>query len=138
MSPHREKARLQLVVGMCLTALCMSSCTPGRQGSVSATPDLIVRAEIEQYIASGALSMHELIQRSRPRWLEGRNDRSLALETVILVYHNQQKLGGLEVLHDLRLDNVMRIRRLDSARAGLLPGARDQHVEAAIVFDTLP
>jgi hypothetical protein len=138
MSPHRKRARVQLVVGICLAALCMNGCTAGRQGSVSSTPDLIERAEIEQHMASGTLNLHDLIQRARPRWLESRTDRSLALETVILVYHNQQKLGGLEVLRDLRLENVMRIRRLDSSRAGLLPGARDQHVEAAIVFETLP
>jgi hypothetical protein len=138
MSRHRQGARLQLIVGICMAALCMSGCTAGRRGSVASTPDLIERAEIEQHIASGTLNLHELIQRARPRWLESRTDRSLALETVILVYHNQQKLGGLEVLRDLRLENVVRIRRLDSARAGLLPGARDQHVEAAIVFETLP
>lgn len=138
MSPHRERARLQLVVGICVAALFVTGCTMGRPGSMSSRPDLIERAEIQQHMASGTLNLYELIQRARPRWLESRSDRSLALETVILVYHHQQKLGGLEVLHDLRLENVMSIRRLDSSRAGLLPGARDQHVEAAIVFETLP
>jgi hypothetical protein len=115
----------------------MTGCTSGRRGALSATPELIERVEIEQHMGSGVTNLYDLILRARPRWLEQRGDRSLRLETVILVYHNQSRLGGIEVLHDLRPDNVMRIRRLDSARAGLLPGGRDQHVEAAIVFETM-
>ena len=135
----RERARPHPVVSIVVTALLvtMAGCSAGRRGSVSTTPELIERAEIEQQLAAGVTNLFDLIQRARPRWLEGRADRSLRLETVILVYHNQARLGGIEVLHDLRPDNVMRIRRLDSARAGLLPSARGQHVESAIVFETM-
>ena len=40
---------------------------------------------------------------------------------IAALYHNQQRLGGLDALRELRPDNVVRIRRLDFARAGLLP-----------------
>jgi hypothetical protein len=116
--------------------LWLPGCSASQQGKVSATPDLIERQEIDSYVGSGTSNLHELIQRARPRWLESRGERSLALQTVILVYLNQQRLGGIDALRDLRPDNVVRIRRLDASRAGLLPGARDQHVEAAIVVET--
>ena len=111
------------------------ACGTPRNGPVGA-PDVLTTQEIDQYRTAGTPHAYELIQRARPRWLESRGARSLNLETRILVYQNQQMLGGLDVLRDLKLDNIVTIRRLDSARAGLLPGARDQHVEAAIVIET--
>jgi len=138
MSPARVGNRLRVVAGacMCVTMLAVLACSSARRGGVSTTPDLISEEEIAQYLRNGTSNLYELIQRARPRWLESRGDRSLLLETVILVYQNQQRLGGLDVLRELRPDNVVRIRRLDASRAGLLPGARDNHVEAAIVVET--
>jgi hypothetical protein len=119
-----------------LLALMLLGACGGGGTRPMGSPDVITRQEIEQYLAAGTPHLYELIQRARPRWLESRGDRSLALETSIVVYQNQSKLGSLDVLRELKLDNVVRIRHLDSARAGLLPGARDQHVEAAIVVET--
>jgi hypothetical protein len=63
-------------------------------------------------------------------------DRSINLETVILVYHNQQMLGSTEVLRSFPLENIRSIRYLDAAQAGQLPGSTGRHVEAAIVIST--
>jgi len=137
MSPARVGDRLRLVsVFASAVMLGALGCSGSRPGGVSTTPDVIAQEEIEQYMRTGTSNVYELIQRARPRWLETRNDRSLRLETVILVYHHQQRLGGIEALRELRPENVVRIRRLDAARAGLLPGARDNHVESAIVVET--
>jgi hypothetical protein len=138
MSPARVGNRLRVVARVCayVSMFAVLGCSSARQGGVSTTPDLISEEEIAQYMRNGTSNLHELIQRARPRWLESRGDRSLRLETVILVYQNQQRLGGLDALRELRPDNVVRIRRLDASRAGLLPGARDDHVEAAIVVET--
>jgi hypothetical protein len=124
------------LAGACLlvAALVASACA-SRRATARGTPDLITAAEIEEYRASGTRDLHELIQRARPRWLQSRGERSLHLETQIVVYQDQLKLGGIEVLKELPLEQIAAIRRLDSARAGLLPGARDVHVEAAIVIE---
>jgi hypothetical protein len=118
------------------TLFAASACASARGGDLG-NPDVISRAEIERYMEGGTSDLYELIQRARPRWLESRGDRSLRLDTRILVYQNQQQLGEPEVLRSLRPDNIMRIRRLDSSRAGLLPGGSDQHVESAIVLETM-
>jgi hypothetical protein len=138
MSPARVGNRLRAVGSVLASAAVVIAlaCSASQRAAVSANPELIAQEEIEQYMRTGTNNLFELIQRARPRWLESRGDRSLRLETVILVYHNQQRLGGIDALRELRPDNVVRIRRLDSARAGLLPGARDDHVEAAIVVET--
>jgi hypothetical protein len=116
--------------------LAMLACSSAQQGGASRNPELIEQEEVAEYLRTGTNNLFELIQRARPRWLESRGDRSLRLETVTLVYLNQQRVGGLDALRELRPDNVVRIRRLDASRAGLLPGARDDHVEAAIVVET--
>jgi hypothetical protein len=138
MSPARRGNRLRLVTSAFASAVVIGAlaCSASRQSAVSTNLDVIAQEEIEQHLRTGTSNLFELIQRARPRWLEKRNDRSLRLETVILVYHHQQRLGGIEALRELRPDNVVRIRRLDAARAGLLPGARDNHVESAIVVET--
>jgi hypothetical protein len=138
MSPARVGNRLRLVASVFASTAVGAAlaCSSARQGGVSTSRDVIAQEEIAQYLQSGTNNLYELIQRARPRWLESRGDRSFRLETVILVYHNQQRLGGLDALRELRPDNVVRIRRLDASRAGLLPGSRDDHVEAAIVVET--
>lgn len=139
MSPLHSRVRLRLLVTIWVAAdaVALAGCAPARPGAVRSDREVIERAEIEQHLAVGITDMYDLIQRARPRWLERRGDRSFALETVILVYHHQQRLGDIEILRNLRPDNVVRIERLDAAAAGLLPGARNQHVEAAIVFETI-
>jgi hypothetical protein len=60
--------------------------------------------------------------------------RSTRLETVILVYYDGTRLGGVETLRDLSTENFRSIRVLDSATAGQLPGLGSRHVERAIMI----
>jgi hypothetical protein len=138
MSPARVGNGLRVVAGVLTSAAAVAAlaCSSARQSGVSANPELITQEEIAQHMSTGTSNLYDLVQRARPRWLESRGDRSLLLQTVILVYQNQQRLGGIDALRELKPDNVVRIRRLDAARAGLLPGARDDHVESAIVVET--
>jgi hypothetical protein len=72
----------------------------------------------------------------RPRWLQGRNPRSLQLPTVIAVYHHETLLGGVDALRGYPLVSVTSLRYLDAAQAMLLPGAGSMHIEGAIVIST--
>jgi len=120
---------------LCLAVVATSAGACASSRNAPGNPDRIDRAEIEQYMRGGTPNLYELVERARPRWLRGRGERSFVLETQIVVYLNQQKLGPVEMLRQLALDNVTSLRRLDAARAGLLPGASEQHTEGAIVVE---
>jgi hypothetical protein len=113
----------------------VTGCSARSRPAVS-NPNMITEAEIRTEQSTGVRDLYELIQRTHPRWLQGRSDRSINLETVILVYHNQQMLGSTEVLRSFPLENIRSIRYLDAAQAGQLPGSTGRHVEAAIVIST--
>jgi hypothetical protein len=131
--PARARIRIELVV---LAALVTACAGQSRAGSARSNPNLIAEAEIQQVQEAGVRDLFELVSRQRPAWLQTRTERSLQLETTVLVYHNETRLGGLEALRGYPLLNVVSLRYLDAAQAGLLPGAGSAHVEGAIVIRT--
>lgn len=119
-----------------LMILCTACAGSTRRSNTASNPNLITRAEIEDARQSGVRDLHELVDRVRPRWLQTRSQRSLALETVVAVYHNETRLGGVEILRGYQLDAVNMLRYLDAAQAMLLPGIGSAHVEGAIIITT--
>src|SRR5688572_25987284 len=130
----RSSARRMFVV--LASACAISACASGQRNATALDPNKISTAEIEEAQRHGLNNAYDLIQRSRPRWLQIRTERSLRLETTILVYQNDTRLGGIEVLRSMPLTGISGMRYLDSAQAGLLPGAGSAHVEGAIVIAT--
>jgi hypothetical protein len=116
-----------------LAAACAGQ---SRAGSERRSPNLIAAAEIQEQQDAGVRDLYELVSRQRPAWLQTRTERSLQLETTVLVYHNETRLGGAEALRGYPLLSVLSLRYLDAAQAGLLPGAGSAHVEGAIVIRT--
>ena len=123
-----------LAFTLCSTLL--TACASSGASSSGRSPNLITGSELDDLRRSGVPDLHELITRARPRWLQIRNERSLQLETTILVYHHDTRLGGVEVLRGYPLTSITSIRYLDAAQAGVLPGAGSAHVQAAIVIST--
>ena len=121
-----------------LTAVSISTaaCASGGRGSTGSNPNAISQADIVRGQQDGVRDLYELVGRIRPRWLQVRTDRSLRLETLIVVYQNNSRLGSLEALRGYPLTNVASLRYLDAAQAGLLPGASGGHIEGAIVIST--
>ncbi|MGH7556127.1 MAG: hypothetical protein ACREMQ_24250 [Longimicrobiales bacterium] len=136
MAAGGDRARRITASVACAVLWTAAACSSGGRGGSARAPDVIAVEEIARYRDEGTRDLRELIQRARPRWLETRGERSINLETTVLVYQNNQVLGSLEVLRDIPILNVVAIRYLDASRAGLLPGARSQHVAAAIVVET--
>jgi hypothetical protein len=125
-----------LIVGVA-ALLGASACAGTRSGASSRNLNVISAAELEQHRQAGVRDLYELIDRIRPRWLAIRSDRSLQLETIVLVYQNNSRLGGIDALRGYLLTPMITsIRYLDAAQAGLLPGAGSAHVEGAIVIVT--
>lgn len=120
-----------LVLGLSLLWAPACASGPGTVGDqYTLTAD-----QIQQSDARNAL---ELIEHMRPRWLNQRFNRSLRLDTQILVYYNGTRVGGLEVLRDIQLQGVQLIRYVGSAEAGRLPGASSDAVDAAILISSGP
>lgn len=117
-----------------LGVLLVAACGAGI-GQRPGDPDRLEPAEIAAADAHNAL---ELVQRLRPRWLVERADRSTRLPTVILVYMDGARLGGVEELREITLPLIHSMRVLDAAEAGTLPGLGSQHVERVIMIHTHP
>lgn len=124
-----------LLVGLLLGGAA-ASCAGARTGDTPpSNPNLISKAELDQARDEGIRDLYELIERTRPRWLQIRNPRSFQLPTVVAVYHHETRLGGIDVLRGYPLISVMSVRYLDAAQAMMLPGA-SAHIEGAIVIST--
>lgn len=121
-----------LVIG-CVAAACAGKRTSDISRS---NPNLISGDELDVAAQDGIRDLYELIERTRPRWLQIRNPRSLQLQTVIAVYHHEALLGGIDALRGYPLISVTSVRYLDAAQAMLLPGAGSAHIEGAIVIST--
>jgi len=120
-----------------MTGWIGAACAAGRPSRTSTSnPNLISLADIDQAREDGVRDLYELIDRSRPRWLQGRTPRSLEIPTVIAVYHHETLLGGIDALRGYPLISVTSVRYLDAAQAMLLPGAGSMHIEGAIVVST--
>ena len=131
-------SRLQPLVRFAIAlVLVLSACAGAGRGAAVRDRNAISASELEQMRQAGVRDLYEAVNRLRPRWLDVRTNRSLQLETVVLVYVNDSRLGGVEALREYPLTNVATLRYLDSAQAGLLPGAGSVHVEGAIVISTI-
>lgn len=119
---------------LCCALLLAACSSAGRSGGMG-DPNLLTEAEIR---GSGTRDAQELVEKLRPRWLRPGPDRSLRLETVILVYYDGVRLGGIDMLRNLPLDPIRSIRVLDAVQAGALPGLGSQHVERVIMISTTP
>jgi hypothetical protein len=119
-----------------LVVLLLAACSAGQAGAEGSRPardmNRISRAEIE---AVGASDAYHLVQRLRPNWLRARATRSFNLETVILVYADMNRLGGVESLRSIPPGSIDSIEYLDPSRATAeLPGIRSEQVAGAIVL----
>ena len=113
-------------------AAFMGGCSSLSQGP-SRDRNVISAEEVD---ASDARNAYELIQRLRPLWLQSRGDRSVHLETSIVVYQDGAMLGDIDTLERIPIELVRSVRVLDAAEAGRLPGLGSRHVERAIMVST--
>jgi hypothetical protein len=117
-----------------LTALATACAGTSRSGALG-DPNMLLEDEIA---ASSARHAYELIEHLRPRWLRERSGRSLRLDTVILVFLDGTRFGEVGSLHSIPIESIRRIRVLDAAEAGQLPGLGSQHVERVIMISSVP
>lgn len=96
----------------------------------------------EELATANTTTLYDAIQRLRPRWLTARSSQTFGMGaggTAILVYQNQTRLGGVDILRQLDPDVAMWLEYLDGPTASAsLPGIGSQDVEGAIVIHTTP
>jgi hypothetical protein len=114
--------------------LTLAACASTGPGGVDTNPYEITRAEIQEVDAVTAL---EVVERLRPRWLRAPLERSHTRTTEVVVYLNGALFGDVGILQEIGAATIQRLRWLDSAQAGRLPGLGSRHVAGAIVVETL-
>lgn len=130
--------RALLLRSAVLLTLAASACAPAATGGSGRNQDVITAEELETVRAN---TLHDAITRLRPRWLQVRSLQTFggSGDTSILVYQNQSRLGGTEVLRQLDVGTAAWLQFLDGPTASAsLPGIGSQDVEGAIIIHTTP
>ena len=117
-------------------AACASAGAGGATQPASSTdPDLLTQTEIE---GAGVGNLYDVVSRLRPRWLSARGGSNFqGGGGGIVVYQNQTRLGGPEVLRQINAGMAVRMRFLEgNVASNTLPGLSSTSVYGAIVIET--
>lgn len=121
-----------------LCVVLLAGCATTNAAGGAGRDDILTREQIMG--VEGANSLHQVIQRLRPRWLIARaENRSLGgMSTGIMVYQDQTRLGGIDALRQIQPGLYYHIKYLDGSRASnTLPGlGSGVHIAGAIILYT--
>jgi hypothetical protein len=121
-----------------LAALLLSGCATTGTGEAERTSrNEITRAEI---VATDVSTAYELVERLRPQWLVPRGRPSFNTPSLgILVYQDSYRMGGVEVLRQIPVEDLHSLTYLDGPTASsTLSGIGSGHVAGAIVLSRQP
>jgi hypothetical protein len=114
---------------------CASSGATSQQGRASNTrhdADVITRDEI---LRGHWQSAYEMIQVLRPRWLRAHGPDSILGETPdVQVHVDGNRLGGVQSLRGIPVDDIMSIQFVDPVSAAAQWGG--DHANGAIIIST--
>lgn len=131
------KHRIALPAVACLLAGLFLACAGAATNGGSTDRD---RITAEELATVDVPTLHDVVQRLRPRWLEVRSARSGfagGTETEVLVYMGRTLLGGVDQLRSLGSDVAVSLEYMTgSAAAAALPGIQHRHVEGVIIVHT--
>ncbi len=111
-------ARRFVIAGF-LVALT-TSCTAGRapaSGTDNEPRSSSTRLINADLINSGERTLFDAIDRLRPRWLRVRSTTSIQGPAPILVYRDNVRAGGIEVLQSILLEAVQEVRFVNATDA---------------------
>ena len=66
---------------------------------------------------TGEQNLFQAIDRLRPRWLRVRSVTSIQGAAPIMVYHDNVRAGGIEVLYNIRIEGVQEARFVNATDA---------------------
>jgi len=137
-----ERASLYAVVAAAAIGCASSGATTSGLARPRTDPNLITKAEIDSEPFRDA---YDIVQRLRPSWYTQKSGTSRArrmgtsssnsdIGAGLVVYLDNSKLGGVEVLRQLTPNSIESLQFLDAAAAtAMLPGIGTSVVAGAIV-----
>lgn len=134
MATHSRSIRflVSVVAALVLASACSGNASSPR--GPSRDRNMITTEELSTV---NGLSAYEVVQRLRPHWLNARGGaRSLGLRTEVVVFADNIRLGGVEVLRNLPANTVRQMEYMDATSASnRLPGVGSgEHIAGAIVI----
>jgi hypothetical protein len=121
-----------------LAGLLFVSCSTARPQDGDLKIGTANELNSEQIRASDARDALELVQRLRPLWLKPGSPRSVNAPNTILVYLNDTRLGGIEMLRGVPLETITKINYLSASEAAnKLVGTGSTVLDGAIVISTI-
>jgi hypothetical protein len=134
--------RTRCLFALAAAALLLGGCTPAAPGAwqeprtASASGSVLTREEI---VSSGATNLYSVVQRLRPGWLTGRGVQNFGGQTgMIVVYHNQIRMGDVTALREMAPEYVVSMRFLDATTAAGLPGISPREIVAGAIVVRTP
>lgn len=121
-----------------LAVLLLSACATTGSGEAERNSRTeITRAEI---VETDVRTAYELVERLRPQWLVPRGRPSFNTPNLgILVYQESHRMGGVEILRQIPVEDIYTVTYLDGPTASsTLPGIGSGHVAGAIVLSRQP
>ncbi len=107
--------RFYTVMAMVFFAFACAGSTQGGTESSPSSRDPITGDELESLPAQ--YSAYEAVQRLRGRWLRPRGPASFSGNAPVIVFMDNVRLGGVDVLMGIPLERVDTIRFFDAADA---------------------
>ena len=114
---------MKLGLRHCLLALVVSASTlsasqgpPQRSSSAHSKTRLLAVEEIRSVERSTA---YDLVVSLRPMWFRNRDLKSQTLDSNVIVYFNNMRLGGKETLRSIDARSVASIEYFNAVEAGL-------------------
>ena len=127
---------IRFLVSLVAALVLVSACS-GNSGSARGPSRDRNMITTEELATTNGLSAYEVVQRLRPHWLNARGGaRSLGLRTEVVVFSDNIRLGGVDVLRNLPANTVREMKYMDATEASnQLPGVGSgEHIAGAIVI----
>lgn len=118
-----------------MTAVLIAGCASAGASTDRGSQNQLTR---EQIMSVNVPTLYDVIDRLRPRWLQGTGGEPSSVfggENSIVVYQGQTLLGGPDILRQFSPDVAAGLRYLDGPTASAtLPGIGTRHISGAIVL----
>jgi hypothetical protein len=97
-----------------LAAACAPSVRPSDNDEPRSSSSRLIRADL---LNTGERTLFEAIDRLRPRWLRVRSVTSIRGQAPIVVYQDNVRSGGVEILYNLTLEGIKEVRFVNATDA---------------------
>ncbi len=109
------KRLVPLLLLVAVTASCARATVASGEEADRSTANRLISQDI---LDSGQLTLYEAVAKLRPRWLRIRGVTTVqGPPSPIAVFQDNVLVGGIEILHGIRLENVREVRWVTASDA---------------------